>query len=223
MQNYFLVVDTETSGLPKNWKASYTQENNWPHIIQIAWIIYDEHYIEIQRKNHYIKNPDIALDVASQKIHRITHDFLEANGASGLEVMMEFKKDIDQYKPLVIGHFIEFDFHMINVEFSRLGLNDIFNGIDFFCTMSASRPYVRNTSVELLKLNEFYEELFDEAPEDYHNALADTLNTSKIFFHLLKTGMVDHDAIRKQSDNLLKANEQKTEKSRNFINRLFPL
>jgi DNA polymerase-3 subunit epsilon len=38
----YLFFDTETTGLPKNWKAPVTDLENWPRMIQIAWILCDE-------------------------------------------------------------------------------------------------------------------------------------------------------------------------------------
>ena len=36
-----LFFDTETTGLPKNWKAPVSDLNNWPRMIQIGWILSD--------------------------------------------------------------------------------------------------------------------------------------------------------------------------------------
>ncbi|MCX6741278.1 MAG: hypothetical protein NTY61_02675, partial [Candidatus Parcubacteria bacterium] len=36
----YLFFDTETTGLPKNWKAPIEDLDNWPRIVQIAWAIY---------------------------------------------------------------------------------------------------------------------------------------------------------------------------------------
>jgi len=35
-----LFFDTETTGLPKNWKAPVEQLDNWPRLVQIAWQVY---------------------------------------------------------------------------------------------------------------------------------------------------------------------------------------
>ena len=37
-----LVVDTETNGLPKGINPSITETHNWPHILQISFILYDD-------------------------------------------------------------------------------------------------------------------------------------------------------------------------------------
>ena len=36
-----IVIDTETTGLPLNYDNSILDLNNWPHIIQLSYIIYD--------------------------------------------------------------------------------------------------------------------------------------------------------------------------------------
>ena len=38
----YLIFDTETTGLPKNWKAPITDTDNWPRCVQIAWQLHDE-------------------------------------------------------------------------------------------------------------------------------------------------------------------------------------
>ncbi|MBC7524694.1 MAG: 3'-5' exonuclease, partial [Flavobacterium sp.] len=53
MKDHFLVVDTETSGLPKKWDLPYDAKNNWPHVVQIAWIIFNTKGEELKRENHY--------------------------------------------------------------------------------------------------------------------------------------------------------------------------
>ena len=37
----YLIFDTETTGLPKRWKAPLSDSENWPRCIQIAWQIHD--------------------------------------------------------------------------------------------------------------------------------------------------------------------------------------
>jgi DNA polymerase-3 subunit epsilon len=198
LQEYFLVVDTETSGLPKSWSAPYSNEKNWPYIVQIAWIIYDKSHQEIKRENHYIKNTDFTIDKAALKIHKITPEYLQIHGEDKKEVMLKFSDDIEKYHPLIIGHFIELDYHMVNAELYRIGKENIFKNLTFFCTMKASAPYITNTVISHLKLDKFYTTLFNEIPENIHSALSDALNTAKIFFHLLKTDKISLTSVYNQ-------------------------
>jgi len=218
LQNFFLIIDTETSGLPKNWSAPYYKEKNWPHIIQIAWILFDSENNEVKRENYYIRCTDFKIDKSSQKIHHITEAFLMANGTSKEVALNSLNHDLLTYKPLVIGHFIEFDYHMINVEFERIGMQSPLKNSPMYCTMKASAPFVRTPGVELLKLNQFYEELFNQPPETFHNALADAINTAKIFFYLLETGAISEETIYQQNNQFDISQNAPT---KNFLSRLF--
>lgn len=37
----FLIFDTETTGLPKKWKAPLDDFDNWPRMVQLAWQCHD--------------------------------------------------------------------------------------------------------------------------------------------------------------------------------------
>ncbi len=198
MQEYFLIVDTETSGLPKNWSAPYAKENNWPHIVQIAWVIYDASYQEVKRENHYLSNTGFVIDKAAQKIHNISAEYLRVHGEDKEEIMLRFYADIKEYKPLVVGHFIELDYHMVSVELFRMGKEDVFKDLSFFCTMKASALYITDSVISHLKLDKFYTILFNEVPENMHNALSDALSAAKIFFHLIESKKISLSSIYSQ-------------------------
>ncbi|MGM9475655.1 3'-5' exonuclease [Pedobacter sp. GSP4] len=221
MQEYFLVVDTETSGLPKSWSAPYSKEKNWPHIVQIAWIIYDKNHQEVKRENHYIKNTDFTIDKAAQKIHKITPEYLQQHGESKEKVLLQFYSDVKNYQPLIIGHFIELDYHMVNVELYRIGKEHLFKDLPFFCTMKASADYITNSVISHLKLDKFYTILFNEVPENMHNALADALNAAKIFFHLLDTEKISLTSAYHQEHTFNQEKQKKVFSFKRILQGLF--
>ena len=53
----YLIFDTETTGLPKNWNAPVSDIDNWPRCVQIAWQIHDSLGNCIENKDFLIK-PD---------------------------------------------------------------------------------------------------------------------------------------------------------------------
>lgn len=213
MKDFFLFVDTETSGLPKNWEAPYGSKG-WPYVVQIAWIICSADGAEIKRENHYIENIDFKIKKSAQKIHHITSEFLEENGEDKRNVMTKLAADLRQYQPLVVGHFIELDVHMINAAFFRLSMENPIKNLQRFCTMKASAKYVWNPSFKYLKLNRFYKTLFNKRPEHLHNALNDASLCAEIFFELIKRGDVNDELMEAQ--NLQVAIKPKN-KSKSFI------
>jgi hypothetical protein len=52
-----LFFDTETTGLPKNWKAPVTDLNNWPRLVQLAFLLYDKSG-NLVSSGDYIIKPD---------------------------------------------------------------------------------------------------------------------------------------------------------------------
>ncbi len=198
MQNYFLVVDSETSDLPKKWDLPYDAPNNWPHILQVAWIIFNKKGKEIKRENHYINIKDVKISKVSQNVHHLDYNFLTLNGNDRNEVMQKLAVDLEIYQPLIIGHFVELDFHLICVEFYRENIKSCISELPLFCTMMASKPYIKNPSLKYLKLNRFYKTLFNKRPEILHDAIVDAELTSEIFFHLLKINEIDDDIIAHQ-------------------------
>ncbi|WP_443939282.1 3'-5' exonuclease [Pedobacter sp. MW01-1-1] len=207
MQDYFLVIDTETSGLPKNWSSPYAKENNWPHVVQIAWAIYNRDFELVKTENHYLQNTGFSIDKTAFSIHGISEAYLQEHGEESREVFNILCADVEKYRPLLVGHLITFDYHMINVELYRLGIANIFKDLQLFCTMKASASYVKNPIHKELKLKQFYKTLFNERLESEHNALSDALNTAKIFFHLVRTNKLTENDIYNQKLDLMQENK----------------
>ena len=38
----YLFFDTETTGVPQNYKAPSSDTDNWPRMVQLAWIVTDD-------------------------------------------------------------------------------------------------------------------------------------------------------------------------------------
>lgn len=68
----YLFFDTETTGLPRNWKAPVTDLNNWPRMIQIAWILCDTAGNRINTHSYIIKPEGFTVPVESSRVHGIT-------------------------------------------------------------------------------------------------------------------------------------------------------
>jgi DNA polymerase-3 subunit epsilon len=195
VKDYILFIDTETSGLPKKWNKPYSTQGNWPYSIQIAWIIFQKDGTEIKSENHYIKDNDFEIEASSLKIHGISSEFLHENGEKRKKVMSKLAYDIKKYKPMLVGHFLELDFHMLGVDFYRSGIENPTQNLPLFCTMYASAPYVKNPQAKYLRLSQLYTYLFNEKVDNLHNALTDAKVTALSFFEMLKRGEITEDLI----------------------------
>lgn len=202
MRDHLLFLDTEASGLPKKWNLPYSNSANWPSAVQIAWIIYAKDGSLIKTENHYIGDNDIQIKPSAIKIHGITREFLNKHGESRKTVMQLFADDLIKYDPLVLGHFMEFDYHVVSADFYRSGILNPFSSLPTFCTMLASSFYVRDPSVNHLRLGELYSMLFDTKLENQHNALTDANATAECFFELLKRGDITDEKIELQQSEV---------------------
>mgnify|MGYP003576635382 CR=1 FL=1 len=198
LKEYLLFLDTEASGLPRKWNVPYSDSANWPSAVQVSWLIYKKNGELVKTANYYICDADIIIDASAIKIHGITRDYLDANGLERTVVMQQLARDMEYYKPLVLGHFAEFDFHVLSADFHRAKIWNPLPALPSFCTMLASSLYVRDPKINHLRLSELYAILFKKKLEDSHNALADAKATAECFFELWRRGDVNDAKIEAQ-------------------------
>ena len=68
----YLFFDTETTGLPKNWKAPITDLNNWPRMVQLAWLLYDNSGTLLNKEAYIIRPDGFTIPEESCRVHGIT-------------------------------------------------------------------------------------------------------------------------------------------------------
>ncbi len=104
----YLFFDTETNGLPRNWKAPITDLANWPRLVQIAWILYDNSGNEIERNYHIIKPNGFTIPYKASSIHGISTKRALSEGVDLIDVLEEFDRQIA--KPsILVAHNMSFD------------------------------------------------------------------------------------------------------------------
>jgi DNA polymerase III epsilon subunit-like protein len=188
----FLFFDTETTGLPKNYKAPESNLSNWPRMIQLAYLLYDQKKGIISKGNYIIKPIGFEIPPDSSKIHGITKDIALSKGTDLNEVLDVFKNMLDKADYLV-AHNIEFDKKILGAEFLR---NKSYNPISskkMICTMESTTKYCAiegRYGYKWPSLKELHFKLFNEYFEDAHDALVDVLITYKCFIELQKNNII---------------------------------
>ena len=199
MYEYILFIDTETSDMPKRWNAPTAKVNEWPYILQIAWVICKKNGELVSSKDFYIRQNNITIGEGALRLHGITKEILAEKGVDRKLVLNNLAADIDVYQPLIVGHFLEFDKKMMEVGFSREEIARNFDKLPKFCTMLYTRkPKDIFGGYSFMRLNELYFSLFNENYEHQHHALADAQATKACFFELVKQGKIDDQVISKQ-------------------------
>ena len=78
----YLIFDTETTGLPKSYKAPMTDTENWPRCIQIAWQLHDDMGQVLEHDNFMVQPEGFNIPFDSEKIHGISTELAQEQGIS---------------------------------------------------------------------------------------------------------------------------------------------
>jgi DNA polymerase-3 subunit epsilon len=191
----FIVFDTETTGLPKDYKASAKDVDNWPRIIQLAWVVFDENGQEIGGRSELIK-PD-GWVIPKQKFWIENGYSTEKNEAEGVEIeplLRELVAELNDAE-LLIAHNMSFDSKVVGAEMYRKGI-DTGKQVKKFCTKTTTTKWCAiphqngRGGYKWPKLIELHLKLFGTGFDDAHDALADVRACGRCFFELLKRGII---------------------------------
>src|SRR6218665_2168655 len=114
----YLIFDTETTGLPRDWNAPYTDLDNWPRAVQIAWQLHDDLGNLIEAKDYLIQPDGFDIPFDAERIHGISTALAQKDGVPLAQVVEEFNAVLEQAK-FVVGQNIGFDLNIMGAEFIR--------------------------------------------------------------------------------------------------------
>jgi len=191
MNIFFL--DCETTGVPIDYKASYTDVDNWPRVISLAWILARQNSTVISEQHKLIK-PDgwqMPTDPFWSN-NGFTQERSLAHGYRIRDVLTEMMEDLREATVLV-AHNINFDHRIVWAELIRAGMEPR-SGMHKICTMIKGTSLCQIPGVRYgykwPKLEELYEFLFQKPMEGAHNAKTDVTATKDCFFEMLKRNAV---------------------------------
>lgn len=189
----FLIYDTETTGLPKDFNAPVTDTENWPRMVQIAWQLHDKTGKLIENKNFIIQPDGFDIPFNAVQIHGITTEKAIKEGLPLKPVLMEFRNALEQAEVLG-GHNLSFDQGILGAEFFRSGLDYQELNLPILDTMDLSTEFCalpggRGGKFKSPRLEELHEILFNEKFDEAHNAAADVNATARSFMELIRIGV----------------------------------
>ncbi len=196
-QKTILFFDTETNGLPGNYKLGYTATSNWPRLIQLGWIITDELGNVLKRKSQLIYPQSFTIDAEVTRLTGITTAEAQRNGVCLQDILPEFMADVESVS-LLVGHNVDFDMHIIGCELYRQGMDyrplvskptvcTMVRSTDFCALPSKSKFY---SGYKYPTLTELYTKLFGHTFSGAHDALSDITATKDCYFELLRRGII---------------------------------
>ncbi len=191
----FLIFDTETTGLPKNYRAPLTDFDNWPRMVQIAWQLHDDTGKLVDVRNYIVKPDGYTIPYSAEKIHGISTEKALADGKDLAWVLSELNKVLENTQYLV-GHNVEFDISIVGAEFLRMQIPTSFLDLKTIDTKEESTDYCalpggKGGKFKWPNLAELHHKLFGTDFDEAHNASADVIATARCFLELLRLGVID--------------------------------
>ncbi|RMA66377.1 DNA polymerase III subunit alpha [Ulvibacter antarcticus] len=201
----YLIFDTETTGLPRNWNAPLTDSDNWPRCIQIAWQLHDAMGNVIENQDYLVKPDGFNIPFDAEKIHGISTELAEQQGISLAEMMEKFNEALSKTK-FVVGQNVGFDLNIMGAEYHRLGMENPLPELPLLdtCTETTAQlcqlPGGRGGKFKLPTLTELHEFLFKIPFSEAHNATADVEATTRCFFELIRRQIFTIEELDVQPD-----------------------
>jgi DNA polymerase-3 subunit alpha len=185
----FLIFDTETTGLPKKWKAPLDDFDNWPRMVQLAWQCHDIEGNFLFAKNHVITPDGYTIPDDVVAVHGISTEIAHEKGIPLEDALRDFMEDVRNSKSIV-GHNVSFDINIVGCELLRCEMDeqelvkasslDTMTGSKEFCDLKR-RGQLKNPT-----LTELHTKLFGVPFAEAHNAAADVEATSRCFLELIR-------------------------------------
>lgn len=182
----YLFFDTETTGIPRNYKAPASDLRNWPRLVQIAWLLVDEDTNEIESAEYIVKPDGFVIPGDASKVHGITTEIALQRGIDLKSVLSAITPNIGRATRL-IAHNMSFDEKILGAELLRAGFPNVVESKLRNCTMKGATDYCRLPGPYGYKwpsLAELYMKLFNESLEGAHRALIDVRACARCYFEL---------------------------------------
>ena len=185
----YMVLDTETTGLPKMKKAGYSpytelDKYDSARVVQISWLVMDAEGKIEDISDHVIKINNLE-NTYGTSMHGISDVISEAIGIEFDMVCDKFMNDLDRID-CIVGHNIDFDIHVLKSELFRSYKENIIKKMDskdILCTMKQMGEKLNKSRPSLA---ESYFQLFNKLMIGAHNSKYDIIYTSKVLCKILE-------------------------------------
>lgn len=188
IKTMYLIFDTETNGLIKNMDASPSQIHNFPNVIQLAFVLLDEQFNEIDSFCELII-PD-GWTIPNKRFWIENGYNTETNAQKGipmLDALKRFCDAVDRSKT-IIAHNLTFDHKIMSAEMIRYNIAPMKKPEHKICTMKQSMNFCKaknkNGGLKFPRLDELHRKLFNCGFENSHDALSDVHATIRCFVEL---------------------------------------
>lgn len=190
-----LIIDTETTGLPKHGMALDDPRYPWP--VEIAALLCDDE-LNIRSTLHVLVAPPVPIPPDAVKVHSITDTVVKAYGIVPRGALGAFVRLLS-LADAVVGHNVSFDIDILQSACQRSGVPFAHAAPDWRCTADAATPVLALpptprmveagiTEHKRPNLTECVEALCGKFHAGAHTALADAHACRDVYAALLARG-----------------------------------
>lgn len=199
----YLFFDVETTGKPKNYKASFKDIDNWPRVTQLAWQLYNsdgklfKSFSSLIKPNGWtIPTVDELTAQGSEKPNffvdnNMSTERCEVEGKDLEPILVQFANEINDCK-YMLSHNMNFNLTVISCEMYRHNIT---------CINKPTKIFTMQSTTDILQLDgpygfkwpsltQLHNYLFGCDFEGAHDAFDDVSATAKCFFELKKRGLL---------------------------------
>ena len=190
-----LFFDSETNGLPLSWEAPVTDLQNWPRLVQLAYVLCDSSGQVVLSSDSIVRPDGFTIPQSAVEVHGISTERALKEGKNLDLVLQEFSEVLLKAE-LVVAHNISFDEKVVGAEFLRASMPNSLSVIPKICTMRDSTDFCALAGAhgnKWPKLSELYFRLFQTPLKEAHNAAVDVEATVKCFWELKRLGVHPFD------------------------------
>ncbi len=194
-----LFFDTETTGVPRDRWAPFSNTRNWPRVVQLAWAIHDPDGARVSAEEHLVKPEGFHIPSAATRVHGITTTAARERGEPLGEVLGRFLAALGPPVSALVAHNALFDRNVVAAELYRLGhseeqIRSEFLGRTSRCTMEESKAFCclpgHYGKYKAPTMAELHQRLFGKKVPPLHTALADVDACARCFFELRRQGVI---------------------------------
>ena len=184
----YLFFDVETNGMPKNWNRPHTDPFNWPRMVQIAWMLFDENRKLKESFDAIIQPEGFEITPEAENVHGISTEKARGEGKEMKETLQKFSAVIDKAE-YVIAHNMTLCENVAGAEFYRKNIEHRLFASERYCTMRESAWFCtlpgKQGRYKWPTLTELHATLFGARYKGANDARVDTLVCVRCFYKLL--------------------------------------
>jgi DNA polymerase III subunit epsilon len=136
----YLFFDTETTRIPKNYKAPANDLENWPRLVQLGYLMYSKTGKLIASGDYIVLPKGFSIPVEASKVHGITTEIAIKEGKE-INIVLEHFYSLVERADFLVAHNMAFDEKIIGADLLRNKFQNIIEKKFRICTMLTTVDY----------------------------------------------------------------------------------